>query len=150
MLWKKNQKDHGTTAGVIRVVIIGILCKKLILSGKKNCFRLPDYFWIWVISSEISRLLESAAKSPFPKPTGTINFVRSEVCLAYHFICEPSPMSSNRITYFLRIKYLSLSLPILVVIIWISLETSKLWASKGQDLLYFWVSRNNYCDWCWR
>lgn len=117
---------------------------------QKNCFGLPDYFWIWVISSEISRLLESAAKSPFPKPTGTINFVRSEECLAYHFICEPSPMSSSRITYSLRIKYLSMSLPILVVIICMSLETSKLWASKGQDLLYFWVSRNNYCDWCWR
>lgn len=72
------------------------------------------------------------------------------MCLAYHCICEPSPMSSNRITYSLRIKYLSLSLPILVVIIWISLETSKLWASKEQGLLYFWVSRNNYCDWCWR
>lgn len=30
---RKIKKDHGTTAAVIRVVIIGILCEKFTLSG---------------------------------------------------------------------------------------------------------------------
>lgn len=148
MLWKKNEKDHGTTAAVIRVVIIGILYKKFILGGKKNCFRLPAYFWIWVTSSEIRRLLESTEKFPFPIPILTKNSVRSEVCLAYHCIHEPYPISPSRITYSSRIKYLSLHMAILVGVICISSGTTKLWPSKRQDLLHLWVPKNNHCDWC--
>lgn len=61
-------------------------------------------------------------------------------CLSLN--CEPAPLSSSRITYFFRIKYLSLNLPILVVIIRTPLGTTKLWASSWQVLLNLWISRN--------
>lgn len=115
---------------------------------KKSCFRLPAYFWIWVTSSEIRRLLESTEKFPFLKSILTKNSVRSGVCLAYHCIHEPCPISPSRITYSSRIKYLSLHMAILVGIICISSGTTKLWPSKRQDLLHLWVPRNNHRDWC--
>lgn len=59
---------------------------------KKNCFGVPDNFRIWVTHSDITRVLKSTAKFPFPKPTVTINSVRSEECLAYHCIHELYPI----------------------------------------------------------
>lgn len=91
---------------------------------QKNCYGLPDYFWIWVISSEISRLLKSTAKFLFLKTIG-LQALGGQKYISLIPAAGSLSVSSSRMTYSSSIKYPSLNLPILAVIIWISCSVSE-------------------------